>query len=531
MPAVAQLALFDAGSHEVAAPATAPALPTPTAAHLPQPSPRRRRAWLALHFGELSLAAAYHALPVERRALLDQRPWAVVEADRLKRIVACSPSAWRDGVRPGHSMNAAIALCAPLELIARADAAETELLKRIANHCLSYTSTLSVQPPNELLLEVRGSFRLFGGAAALLERVRTELALYNAGLQIALAPTARSAQWLARDATTPSLCPPRELAQRMGSLPVCALQWPLSVELQLARFGVTSIGDVLRLPRKDLARRIGSRAVHEIEQALGKAPWLHPTWHRPATYNDRVLLDFEVETTPLLEKLLERPLARLKRRLIGASLAINELHLTLRHRESDTRVVVRLQAPTADTAHISQLLHEHLDRLVLAAPIREVVLAAPRLLAARAVSQSLATDPTSRHAAACDPDAASRLLEQLQSRFGAQAVRSLALRPHHLPERAQHLTTPTTARDCATVPQNLPRRPLWLLSTPQPLDVEHRQGSFYLASSPETIEVETWDGPAVRRAYYRARTVEGAHWWVFRDLTSPQRWYLHGLFG
>lgn len=532
MAAAAQLMLFEAPARTIA-PAPVPARIEPaalTSASVAS-SPRRSQAWLALHFAELSLAAAYHAAPIDQRATLNTSAWAVIDEDRLKHVVACNERAWKCGVRPGHRMNAAIALCASLTLVARQRTAENQLLERIATDCLKYTSAVSLQAPNEVLLEVRGSFRLFGGPHKLIERIQSDLDALNAGLKLALAPTARSAQWLARASMTPSVCLPRELGDTLSALPITSLGWPLAIELQLTRFGVTTVGDLMRLSRKDLARRIGAGPVGELSQALGRTRWLHHGWSTPPSYHDRVLLDFEIETTGLLEKMLERPLARLKRTLIGRARAIDALTLTLKHREGATTLALRLQQASADTEHLADLLHEHLDRLVLRAPVREVLIDVPRLLVAQPRNHSLAMDPATRSDAPHSSERTARLLEQLQSRLGTQAVRALALRAHHVPERAQCPGAPMQAMPPVSARACLPRRPLWLLPEPKCVTREYQEGAYHLDSSPETLETEAWEDAGVRRAYYRARTREGVECWIFRDLNLRHRWFVHGLFG
>jgi protein ImuB len=540
MAAAAQLMLFETPARTIQpAPVPVPVpvrVPTPIEVpSRPSPaiaaSPRRAQAWLALHFAELSLAAAYHAAPSEQRTALDTSPWAVVDQDRLKHVVACNQLAWNCGVRQGHRMNAAIALCASLTLVAREVTAETQLLEAITSSCLKYTSAVSLQSPNEVLLEVRGSFRLFGGPAKLIERIQADLAALNAGLQLALAPTARSAQWLARASSTPHLCLPRELPDVLSGLPIASLAWPLPVELQLNRFGITTVGDLMRLSRKDLARRIGAGPVRELSQALGRTTWLHRGWSTAPSYHDRVLLDFEIETTALLEKMLERPLTRLKHALISGNRAIDELSLTLKHRESVTRLPLRLQQPTADTAHLSALLHEHLDRLVLEAPVREVLIDAPRLLVASPRNHALAMDPMTRTDLPAAAERKARLLEQLQSRLGTQAIRALVACADHIPERAQSSTAPMQTASSVATHAHLPRRPLWLLREPKCVTREYQAGAFHLESSPETLEAESWEGASVRRAYYRARTREGWECWIYRDLTLRQQWFVHGWFG
>jgi protein ImuB len=47
----------------------------------------------------------------------------------------------------------------------------------------------------------------------------------------------------------------------------------------------------------------------------------------------------------------------------------------------------------------------------------------------------------------------------------------------------------------------------------------------------ERIESGWWDGAVVGRDYHVAVDRRGARLWVYRDLQSPERWYVHGLFG
>ena len=46
---------------------------------------------------------------------------------------------------------------------------------------------------------------------------------------------------------------------------------------------------------------------------------------------------------------------------------------------------------------------------------------------------------------------------------------------------------------------------------------------------PERIETAWWEGPCVRRDYFRVETDTGYLWWIFQDVTTG-RWFLHGRF-
>ena len=144
------------------APVVPPTEPSPRSRH------KRKQTWLALHFSDWPLHAALHALTREQRTSFGQQPLAVLDQDRQRRVLAANSAALAQGVRPGHTLNAALALCAQLQLLPREVSAETRLLTELAAWAQRYTPLVSIEAPNELLLEVRGSLRLFGGVTALL---------------------------------------------------------------------------------------------------------------------------------------------------------------------------------------------------------------------------------------------------------------------------------------------------------------------------------------------------------------------------
>jgi protein ImuB len=76
---------------------------------------------------------------------------------------------------------------------------------------------------------------------------------------------------------------------------------------------------------------------------------------------------------------------------------------------------------------------------------------------------------------------------------------------------------------------------LWLLAIPETLresdGLPQRDGPLQLQGDPERLETGWWEGEEVARDYYRAVDRCGTHLWVYRERTSPHRWFLHGVFG
>lgn len=512
------------------------------------PSPRKKRAqaWLALHLRDWSLHAALNKFSPERRASLDAQAVAVLDEDRQRRVLACNAQALRRGVRPGHALNAAMALCADIRLLPRDTHHEAHLLERLANWAQQYTPAVSLELPNELLLEVRGSLRLFDGAAALVEKVHAALRAQHIDAGTALSATARSALWLARGGGGHCIAPPAKLKSLLAVLPVSCLHWTLEMEMRLARFGVQTVGDLLRLPRADLARRIGADCARELDCALGRQREIRALHHPPQRYEDHVTLDFEVETVPLLEAILIRRLDFLQRHLQARDLALSKLRIELLHREQkNTPLHIGLAAPTADMGHVARLLGEHLARIILPQPVSELRLRVHRLLAAEARSihlfQKGEGDKLGRE------EGMHRLLERLRARLGEDAVMSLQLRADHRPEKTQVLVKVSQIASSMPLPR-LPPRPLWLLQEPLRLGAGLRPRAMHLLRGPERIETGWWDGEPIARDYYVAQDAQGALCWIYREqavlLPSSRRkpgsikdkdgdeaWYLHGWFG
>src|SRR4030095_5095338 len=96
------------------------------------------------------------------------------------------------------ALNTALALVPQLHVLVRDARRERTALLRLAGWAGQFTPRVSVTPPEALLLEVRGSLGLFGGADALQCKVRKGLAELGYTARVALAPTPLAALWLAR---------------------------------------------------------------------------------------------------------------------------------------------------------------------------------------------------------------------------------------------------------------------------------------------------------------------------------------------
>jgi protein ImuB len=326
---------------------------------------------------------------------------------------------------------------------------------------------------------------------------------------------------------------PQELRAQLAKLAISVLRWPPDVELRLQRFGVRTLGDVLRLPRAGLARRIGADRLAELDRAFGRQPFIRTPFRAPERYAERLRLDFEIETTPLLERVLMQSLERLGRFLRERNLAIHALTVQLHHRRVPaTQLSIGLARATSEMQHVGRLMHEQLSRLTLPAPVRDIEILADRPVRIPAATRDLFR--VSEGDAFSMPERLARLLDQLTTRLGTRAVSVLQARADFRPECAQCRRPIDVQHQVpqARPPDALPSRPLWMLREPRLIRRDSRDTQpFKLIRGPEALELGWWDQASIDREYYIAHSRQGSLWWVYHERSQPAHWYVHGVFG
>jgi len=473
--------------------------------------------WLAAHFPRLPLDAVLTGTGKARAAVV------TALEDPRRPVIACNERAACRGIAPGMGLNAALALVPELRVEERRPGAEAALLDRLGRWALQFTPVVSLEPPCAVLAEVRGSLDLFGGVMALLRRALDGLTANGLSASLALAPTARGALWLARAELAMTVTRTDAMAGIAAHLPISCLYWPQDTVATLAGIGITSVADLIRLPRAGFAARFGPRLLDELDEGLGRRPAPRRRHVVPERFDERTGMPAPAETAAGLEAPLRHLLMRFDAFLHTRASGVRELRLDLLHRGgAPTRLRIALARLAGDVAHFGALLDERLARCRLAAPVTALRLRSGVLLPL--VLRDAGLFDRGRGA---DPAATARLLDLLRARLGHEAVFGVEPVPEHRPERAFRIAEPG-AGPALPVPWGGARpRPLWMLAEPQPLG--DWEGT--LVTGPERIETGWWDGHDVRRDYYVAISRAGVRLWVFRERPPGQRWFLHGIFG
>ncbi|HLW23773.1 MAG TPA: DNA polymerase Y family protein, partial [Steroidobacteraceae bacterium] len=246
-------------------------------------------------------------------------------------------------------------------------------LERLGRIAQRFTSLVSLEPPNALLLEVRGSVRLFGS----LERLQGEIdgAWRRLALEAssATAPSTLAALWLARGAAQVTLEEQGALAGALAALPLGVTAWDEKVVHTLRSMGVTRLGELLRLPRGGLARRFGRSMVRDLEVALARQGSPRRRFVPLERFRERRDFESEVESVErllaLLTPMIERCALFLRRRQAG----VQSLELRLKYRERPPRHIrLGLASITSARARLEDTVLHTLLRLELEAPVRSV---------------------------------------------------------------------------------------------------------------------------------------------------------------
>lgn len=510
----AQQSLFPEARVASTRPASAPLRPSQRA----DTKRLRRDLWLAIELESLPLQVFHQA------ALAETAQAVIEEQGSTVTVVAVNAMAESAGVVPGMSLAAAWSLLPDLAVQDRDAAREAVWLRRLAWWAHRFTSQVALDGAG-LLLEVRGSLRLFGGGRALLRRVRQGLDELGVKASLAMAPTPRAARWLSRVHDGVLLGSSEALPGKLGCLPLAATDLPLALQQRLQRMGVQRVADALRLPRDAFARRFGKSSLAMLDQALGRQPDLRTSLSLPARFRSQLDLVYEISDAPVLLHPAMHLLEELATYLHVTQQGVRGLRFTLLLRDrSEQSFTVGFARRLRSLARMRALLEQQLENLRLEQPVRSISLEALSL-------ESFAGEAASLFPNWQRQQQRQALVELLRARLGHDAVQGLSSRADHRPELAWHFVEPGGA-DVDLAP-SLPRRPAWLLPEPERLVLRAGspcyQGALELLAGPERIESGWWDGTDVQRDYFRARTRAGSLLWIFRDRRDRQ-WWLQGFF-
>ena len=507
-------------------------LPLATASQT-EPLPTRalvERLWFCVYLPRLPL----ESMPASTTARV-----LVEEQHGIHRVLLTDPELHDTGIMAGQTANAVLALQPDVELVERSQLLEQKTLETIAGWLEQFSSCVSIAGPDVLVLEIAGSLRLFGGLKPLRRQIAMGLDALGFSASLAITPTPLSATWLARHGQRACIRDAANLLPALRHLPLDCLDWPEASRAALGGIGIQTVGECLRLPREGFARRFGSRRLMELDQATGRLPDPRTAWRAP----ERFVADFEMteeqEDCELLLAICANLLEDQERFLLVRQQGVQRVTFKFFHLRAPATLLEVGGAETARAAaHWLELVRIRFERFVLPEPVIAVRLETGQgqELRPREVHLALGSKP-----ARTLEYSMRQLAERLAARIGDEHIHGVTAVAEHRPQyawRVAGLLAGEATMDVVTPPGRA-RRPLWMLSEPEPLAVREgypwHEGRLSILAGPERLETGWWDEDGISRDYYEACNPRGRRLWVFRVRQRRGRdagyWYLHGYFG
>lgn len=470
--------------------------------------------WLYLHFRHLLLDHI-------ARTRDTPAPLAVL-CHGTRRVLQACPRARALGVHPETALKTALNLAPELVMVHADDDRQARILEQQAHWLYHHMDRITLYPPDGLLAEAGSVRRLYGGLEPLRQRLQGALKERQLSATLTTGITPLAARLLARAGADCFTDEREPMLRQLATLPLNQAGFDKRTLQRLTRLGLTSLGEVFRLPAPELARRLAPETLAHVQRLQGQRSDPQTSWQPPHHFRQRADFGLPVEKAQGLLFALQRTLADLESELQWRQQDTDSLLLVLHHhRQEPTRLRIRTTGPEHRAEAFLGLLRIRLEQHPLQAPVEALELGVNRFLDRRAACNTdlLGDAPDTG-------EAWHTLVSRLQARLGEQALKHLAPAADHRPERAWSARSLTGAgQRPGTEAEHLPLRPLWLLPHPTPLTVTPDNW----LSGPERISGGWWDGARVMRDYYIARLPGGQLAWVYRD--NQQAWFVHGWFG
>ncbi len=383
-------------------------------------------------------------------------------------------AAWHYGVRPGQGVAEAQATLAGLQIHTVFIDEIFAALGRVAEVCLNLGTTASIRLHPEqsgesertkrqtvhdtVWLDITGAAHLVGGEQALLDELCARVQTLGHRAQAAIAAGPRIAQALARFALNPSVSNnsalvvqhrpyttviAKDVTNVLSSLPISVLPLDPDTVGFFLRLGIFNVGALGKLPRAELAPRLGLRAPEVLDLATGYDPLPLVPYEPPRVLVEEMNFDDPITSVEPLLFVLRSMTSRLASRLEARGEACQAIALHLPLDKSIVRLRnpnginpdepvlsldIDMPAPLSNAADLHRTLRTKLEKTALVAPTTGMRMEVSQIVEAHRTQIDLSRDKAVR------PDALPTLLAELSADIGADCVGVLESTAAHRPE-------------------------------------------------------------------------------------------------
>ena len=223
--------------------------------------------------------------------------------------------------------------------------------------------------PDCIFLDITGLAHLFRGEEQLAMQVLQHGRSRGYLMRVAIADTQGlawgAARFLVSSEAQPTVIPIQD-SQIMHSLPIRALRLSEANATTLLQLGVSNIGQLSKLPRRDLAARFGKEVCQRLDQMTAVLEEPIIARHKPPVFHSRKMLDFptsDLETVNvIIQQLTTQLCSQLAAKQQGALEWTVKMHCQTKR--LPLQFCVRLFQPTATAEHVMQLVAMQLEQVL-----------------------------------------------------------------------------------------------------------------------------------------------------------------------
>lgn len=479
---------------------------------------------------------------VRRKPELKGTPFVLAAPERGRMVIkATNLVAEQKGIQVNMVVADCRAILPELQVFDNDPALSAKLLNALAEWCLRYTPSVSIDMPDGLLLDVSGCPHLWGGEHSYLKDLVTRIRAFGYDVRAAIADTVGTAWAVSHFGQATPLIEEGKQVEAIRLLPPSALRLDATVVEKLEKLGLYQIGGFINMPRSALRRRFGKSLLLRLDQALGQEIETIQPVKPLEPYTERLPSLEPIRTAPGIEIALRRLLEALCDRLAKENKGLRKaIFKGYRIDGIIQQIQIATNRPSRNVDHLFKLFEIKICCIMPALGIELFTLEAPIVENINTLQDALWNSNSTD-----DRDIA-ELLDRLSIKLGIDSIHRYIPDEHFWPERSMKIAASIKEDAQIDWDEHLPR-PVHLLPKPEPIQVtvpipdyppmlfiyKGKLHNISKADGPERIEQEWWIEDGLYRDYYCVEDKIGARYWLFRlghYNNGEPKWFIHGFF-
>src|SRR6266542_3014626 len=465
---------------------------------------------------------------------------AIVEGNgSAAHILAATRRARKYGIHAGQTLTQARAILP--KLIARGRDAECERTAQEALLEAAETFSPRIEDAGDglVFVDVSGTERHYETETDLAKSAMRAIDAVGLPGRVGVAGSKLAARVAAELPKSPTVVVPGEEEMFLAPLPLSRLSPALDAATTLARWGLTSIGDLARLPESEVASRLGEigRELHYAARGVDPRPLIPRAL--PPEFREGMELEWPLVAVEPFLFIASAALDRLMKRMELQGFACKRIETTLALEPDGWHArAIDLPAPTRDVKTILTLLRLDIEKTPPGAPVIGYTIVAHPDRPRRA--QLSLFGP-----AAVSPEKLATTIARLVSMLGEGRVGMPATVDGHLPERHAigDFAPPPPPDMKRTPPRGRGVLAARVFRPPLPVEVITRDaggetriesirgegdihGSVRVASGPWKIEEGWWSAAPEAREYWDVELERGS---IYRVFHGTDAWFVDAL--